>query len=279
MSNERFKAQIAVTFLARRQKRALLTDHVSRCGVFVRTDSPPQIRELVRMEFVLPSSSTTVVMHGAVTKVVLLAHNDGAPGVEIAFFAKDGDAGRVWDQFIEYVRMEHPAAREIPIVLAESATDQTRRAHPRRPVAPSILVVPPDGDAPLSLGDISEGGMFLKTDQDFVVGAGLRVTLLSSRSSARLRLDCIVRRRTSGSDAGIGVEFRDMTDETRAELTEFLCLAENEDAAEVSSQKVFAPRTQLLMNTLPGAGAARYFPSVVPSAAAWVSLDEGWSST
>jgi PilZ domain len=278
MSNEQFKAQIAVTFLARSQKMALLTDHVSARGVFVRTDSPPRMRELVRMEFVLPPSGKAVVMHGAVTKVVLLADNDGAPGVEIAFFAKAGDAGGLWDQFIEYVRVEHPAAREIPIVLTERATDQTRRAHPRRAAAPSILVVPSDGDAVLSLGDISAGGMFLKTEQDFVVGADLRVTLLSSRTSARLRLDCIVRRRTSGSDAGIGVEFRNMTDETRAELSEFLHLAENDDAAP-SSEKIFAPRAQVLMNTLPGSGAARYLPSVAPSAAAWASLDEGWSST
>ena len=100
-TNAHYNVRIAATFLSRSETTALLTDHVSARGVFVRTDSPPPVMELLRIEFVLPPSSTTVVMHGMVTEIVLPQSKHSAPGVEIAFFAKGGSRGAFGTTFFD----------------------------------------------------------------------------------------------------------------------------------------------------------------------------------
>ena len=103
-------------------EHALLTDYVSHRGIFVRTDSPPAVMELLRMELVLPPTSTVIVLHGMVTELVAPQVKNSTPGAEIMFFAKAGEVSRHWDDFIQYLRENHP----------EYARVNSRRAVPRR---------------------------------------------------------------------------------------------------------------------------------------------------
>jgi hypothetical protein len=231
--NQRYLVRVGARFLARAARSRvgqsegppLLTDYVTATGAFVRTDAPAQAMELRTIEFVLPPDGArdgSVVLHGMVTRRVPPRTLDIAPGVEIAFFAKGGDASAAWDRFIAYLGEVHPESRREPIVLARGATDQVRRAH-RRLVPRSRFRIEGEGARSFTVGDVSAGGMFLTTDDDSLpVGSDLRLTLVPPRSSERVAIDCVVRRRGSGGKRGIGVEFRNLDTPQRRALKDVM---------------------------------------------------------
>lgn len=273
----RYLARVAATFLARSQSTALLTDYVTRTGVFVRTDLPPQRMQLLRIEFILPPDSTEVVLHGMVTQQVAPSEKHAAPGVEIAFFAKEGDESGRWDRFIAHLSEKYPESLRQPVMLARGATDQVRRAHPRR-VPASVLHVGAAGAEAFTVGDISDGGMFIRTEDGFVVGSDLRVTLLHPRTHAKIPLDCVVRRRALGANTGIGVEFRNMDDVQRRALRELMQAAGATHPVRAHCEEILAPAVHRTMETLPGHGTFGGKASIPPAEDSWAGLEEGWPS-
>jgi hypothetical protein len=236
--NQRYLVRVGARFLAQGQERQsppLLTDYVTATAAFVRTDAPAQAMELRAIEFVLPArvasegvlprepaDGTTVVLHGMVTRRVPPRTLHAPPGVEVAFFAKGGDASATWDRFINHLCEVHPESRTEPVVLAHGATDQVRRAH-RRLVPRSRFRIEGDGARSFTVGDVSTGGMFLATDDDsLLVGSDLRLALVPPRSSERVAIDCIVRRRASVGRRGVGVEFRSLDARQRRVLKDLM---------------------------------------------------------
>ena len=268
-SSQRIMAQVGARFLSRSQTTAFLTDYVTSTGVFVRTDAPPQVMELLRIEFILPPTGARVILHGMVTQIVLPSTPNAAPGVEIAFFAKGGEAGRLWDEFVAYVRESHPESLTRPVMLASNATDQVRRAHPRV-VPQSPIKVAAEGDPTLTLGDISSGGMFIKTHSAFPVGSDLRVTLQDPRTEALLPVDCIVRRRAFGTNAGIGVEFKNLSTEQHAVLAELMAFAGGNEKVAARCEEMALP------SAARKAGLGLRRQSLAAAEDSWAMLDEGW---
>jgi Tfp pilus assembly protein PilZ len=211
-----------------------------------------------------------------VTQQVPPSAKHAAPGVEIAFFAKGGDAGARWDRFVDYVSENHPESLRRPVMLAEDATDQVRRAHPRLVPQPAVQIGGEIGGAraqSITVANISDGGMFIRTEDVFLVGSDLRVTLEHPRTRERIPVDCVVRRRTLGSGAGIGVEFRDIDDAHRGALRELMDAAGAARPVQAHCEEVLATKAPRMMNTLPGPGsfgAAR----IVPAEDSWAGLEE-----
>jgi hypothetical protein len=223
--NQRYLVRVGARFIGegqRPQSPPLLTDYVTATAAFVRTDAPAHAMELRAIEFVLPPDGTTVVLHGMVTRRVPPRTLYAAPGVEVAFFAKGGAASAAWDRFINHICEVHPESRSEPVLLAQGATDQVRRAH-RRLVPRSRFRIDGEGAGSFTVGDVSTGGMFLTTDDDSLsVGSDLRLTLVPPRSSERVAIDCIVRRRTSVGRRGVGVEFRSLDAPQRRALKDLM---------------------------------------------------------
>ena len=95
------------------------------------------------------------------------------------------------------------------------------------------------------------------------------------------RFDCIVRRRAFGSNAGIGVEFRNVSDAQQAVLTELICANGAANSVHAECEEVLAPPAPRMMNTLPGPGHFGASASILPTAPgedSWATLDEGWPS-
>jgi hypothetical protein len=114
--NQRYIARVAATFLARTESTALVTDYVTATGAFVRTDAPPQLMELLRIEFRnLPPHGSTIVLHGMVTRQVPPGTTNAAPGVEVVFFSTGAEASRSWEVFIAHLCAVHPASRSAPV--------------------------------------------------------------------------------------------------------------------------------------------------------------------
>jgi hypothetical protein len=84
------------------------TDWIAYRSVFIFTDAPAPHMQLLRMRFTLSlqdGTTRTVVLNGVVTRYAPRTHAS-AGGVEIAFFAKGGVEGRVWDEFVDECRRE-----------------------------------------------------------------------------------------------------------------------------------------------------------------------------
>jgi hypothetical protein len=260
MSTQRWKAQVPVAFLARNQSAVLLTESVTANGVFVRTDAPPPPMTLLRVQFLLPPDSARLVIHGMVANTVRPQSPHSVAGVEVVFFAKSADGNARWDRFIKFLRETHPEAIDRPVMLA-------------RDVAESVERYAFVND--FSAIDVLPGGMFLATEQRFAVGSDVRVTLIDSATTERRAIDCVVRRRMTGSEKGIGVEYRNMTSDAWVDLTTFLRAFEGERRLRAEVHVVRAPYAPMTMQTLPGPWSNDVDPA--PESVSSVAREDSWS--
>src|SRR5579872_5989904 len=105
----RFPAQLSFA----RQTRSLLTEDVSLNGVFLGTDTPPPVLQLVRVHLVLPIGDRALLAHGMTVHVVTPAQREGegalrTPGIGVQFYALDAETRVTWEGFIRHVEANHP---------------------------------------------------------------------------------------------------------------------------------------------------------------------------
>lgn len=232
--DRRYPVRIPGVILSRKGEVPVLTGDVSFRGAFLRTDNPPQLRQLLRVRFEMPPEfgpspadrelSTT----GMVAHVVSVGDAAGrAPGAGVEFYGLDGELRDKWERFIHLVEAHHADAHEEPaVIMPGGAVDPVQRRHPRFDRQIRVELVPVAAEQPgtnpcvATTEDISRGGMFIRTDLPFSVGAGLLVTL--AHSAVTFPIECIVRRRVFGTRAGIAVEFMEMSPQTTLSLIDFL---------------------------------------------------------
>lgn len=206
-------------------KRSLQTmsEDVSLRGLFVHTDSPPALRQLVRVEPVLPSGAKLSL--NAMVVFVLPAGNPHKrpPGVGLQLYGLGGQPEAAWHAFIREVAAQQPEAGRPAVELqAPAVADPVRRHYPR--VAVRLRVLPRNLDSLLEMWtrDVSRGGMFIETEHALAEGEALEVDVVHPQSSATFTLPCVVRRIARGSAGrGVGVEFRELDEARRAAFQEF----------------------------------------------------------
>ena len=100
----RFGARIVARIVRRGETLDLLTNDVSFKGAFLRTDSPPATRQLVKVELVLPSG-VSVSGHAMVVHVTPPG-GDGnrVPGMGVQFWGPLQN-GKAWEGFIHELRL------------------------------------------------------------------------------------------------------------------------------------------------------------------------------
>lgn len=193
----------------------LLTEDVSSSGVFLRTDTPPITRQLVRLQMALPPDGRAFSTHGMAVHVVLPDNQFGrTPGIGVQFYGIDREARASWEAFIAWLRSNEVAD-------AAGATDPIRRRHPRHAVEIEVRVERASDLYTLYTRDISRGGMFVATELELEVGTALVVHLVHGTGS--LQLDAVVRRKgaTNGA-AGLGIEFVGLDDGKRKAVFDFV---------------------------------------------------------
>lgn len=207
----RFSARIIARVLRKDGAIELLTNDVSYRGVFIRTDSPPALRQLVKFELCLPGGRTVgghaMVVHvtGAVSGA---ARGEGVvPGIGLQFWGPL-EGAREWERFIYELR-----TRERAGMPAAKATDKIRRASERFKLALQVTL---DGRQVMTR-DVSENGMAVRTEMAIPVGT--RVELELRTADEATRFDVVVRRAiTEPGFRGLGVEMIDMTRAQHAAL-------------------------------------------------------------
>lgn len=223
--DHRYGAKIVAKVVRRGATIELLTNDVSFRGAFIRTDTPPALRQLVRVTFALPSGEV-IEGHAMVVHVVAPGADGGqAPGAGVQFWGPLAH-GKTWDQFIRELRVSRPH----PAPSAPPFPDRVRRASERVKLAIDVKL---DGQSVVTR-DVSETGMAVRTDAPLEVGMGCHVRFLAGE--AQVSADVVVRRRIAEpAFAGFGIEFTDMTDEARRAVVDFLnAHAPKEDAIFVS---------------------------------------------
>jgi hypothetical protein len=101
----RFHARFPVTLLSARHRDQLATWDVSFRGMFIETDQPLALRQLVRLGIILPITGRELVLHGMVVNVVDVDDPEGRPqGMGVELFALDTEARGVWWGVVRFVR-------------------------------------------------------------------------------------------------------------------------------------------------------------------------------
>lgn len=211
----RYPARIIARVLRRSETIELLTNDVSFRGVFIRTDAPPSLRQLVKVELVLPSnvivSGHAMVVHVAATAEGAAKGEGAVPGIGLQFWGPINRA-REWEQFIHQLR-----ARERAGMASAKVTDKVRRASERFKLALEVVL---DGHTSMTR-DISENGMAVRTNVALPVGT--RAALEMRAGDRTITFDVVVRRAIDDPGfRGLGVELVDVGPKKREALLRFI---------------------------------------------------------
>ncbi len=224
---ERYPIRLPVVLRIGQVSHNYVSGDVSYRGIFVCTDEPPVLRQLITIEAVLPPNNTEFISHGM--SVYTLHPNNArkrSPGVGIQFYAQSQDNRRIWEHFVDHARNSPP---DIP----KDTIDPSKRKHPR--VDARFEVRPHDLDEleTLFTRDISKGGMFLETDRRVAVGIKLAITIYHPITRRAFTIDSVVKR-CSTTPRGVGLEFVDLSEDRRNAFGSFV----HEGLAEMSGLRI-----------------------------------------
>jgi hypothetical protein len=211
----RYPARIVARVIRRSQTIELLTNDVSFRGVFIRTDSPPALRQLVKIELVLPSgllvSGHAMVVHVAARPEDQPKGEGAVPGIGLQFWGAMTNA-REWEQFIHQLR-----ARERAGMAAAKSTDKVRRASERFKLALEVVF---DGKTTMTR-DVSATGMAIRSD--LAIPLGVRAELEMRAGDQVMTFEVVVRRSIDEPGfRGLGVEFVNVDVAKREALIRFV---------------------------------------------------------
>ncbi len=235
--DKRYPARLSIRTRIAGRLKDLVSEDVSYRGLFLATDSPPPLRQLIRIETALPPGGAAFATHAMVVRVVAPGDPAGhRPGVGVQFYGM-GDERRVWEAFVQYVQQSAIAlpdrreSRPPPNARASLATGSVRigqgsgmQDNRRFQRAPVVLEVRPrdlEDLYRLYSRDVSVGGMFLSTTRELEVGGEVRLDVRHPHNGSVFQLSAIIRR-VSEEPAGIGVEFTGLDDQRRRAFFEFI---------------------------------------------------------
>jgi hypothetical protein len=204
---QRHAIRVPVVLRRGKDQVMLQTEDVSFRGLFVRTDAPLPVRQLVKLEMPLPPDQQRVVLHGMVSRAVRPGPRTRVPGMGIQLMALDGDLKKAWERFVLAVQ-----GGTLDAVWLEGTPDLVRRRFVRYQAELCLVVDHLRDLGTLVTTNVSLGGMFIATELDlgrhFPMGQRVHVRVVHPRTRAMFPLDCVVRRHVADTTArGVGVEF------------------------------------------------------------------------
>lgn len=213
----RVPCDIEVTLRWGRREARLRAEDVSYRGMFLRTDSPPELRQLVKIECDPHDGRGRLSMHGMAVHAVEPDNPRGrVPGVGIQFYAVDPDSRARWAAFV------HSAERRGGCGARDTEpSEPVRRKYPRYDAEVELELATLDELLTLYTRDVSQGGMFIVTDFPLELGSALRVTVIHPTTRAPFGVDAVVRRACE-DPKGIGVEFTGLDQKRRNALWAFV---------------------------------------------------------
>lgn len=211
----RYPFHLVVTLRSGSEEVQLPTSDVSYRGIFLCTDTPPSLRELIAIEATLPPDNTHFRSHGmSVFTIPEGKEGTNAPGSGIQFYAQSDNDRAVWERFILFVR-ENITEEQL------AAPSSARRKHPRLDVKFEVKPANIGELNSLYTRNLSTGGMFLETDMALDIGQHLQVSILHPVTQKGFSIGSIVRRK-SHNPKGLGVEFTGLDVKAKDRFQEFI---------------------------------------------------------
>ena len=227
--DKRYPARLPIRTRVRGSLNDLFSEDISFRGLFLCTTSPPPLRQLIRIETVLPPRNVPFATHGMVVHVVSPGDPAGRrPGFGVQFYGM-GDERRAWEAFVQYIQQsalalpDHRDSRPPPNGnrLAAGSGMQNSRRYQRFPIVLEVRPRDLEDLYRLYSRDVSGGGMFLATPREIAVGSEVRLDVRHPHNGSLFQLSAVVRR-CSGEPPGIGVEFTGLDERRRREFFEFI---------------------------------------------------------
>jgi Tfp pilus assembly protein PilZ len=206
----------------------LLTEDVSVSGMFLRTDAPPQLRQVVRVALMIPSVNVPMNVMAQVAHVVHPGDPHGrVPGAGILFFPLEGQMFGAWSAFVWTLSELRNDTIPAPPMIQESPAvlEPIRRRAERHPTSLVVHVNANGQPHLLRLHDISRNGVFITTDIEFPIGTQLLVRFVDPDESEEFAIEAVVRRYSAGAVCGVGVEFVGLDGKVREAFFRFLANA------------------------------------------------------
>jgi Tfp pilus assembly protein PilZ len=214
----RYPLRISATLIRGKEETLLVTDDVSRHGVFLRTIDPPKLRQLVKLVLQLPPNRELVTFHGMAVHVVA----PGAarvPGVGVQFYSADLAQRAKWERFIRGVA-EGRIKQEKLAVKAEPAKTKQRPA--QRAAKIRLWVKSIEQLQQIFDENIAKGGLLLATDEPIPVGSAMHVVIMHPISKRSFDLEGVVRRAVERHGfKGIAIELANMDQAERERFMDF----------------------------------------------------------
>jgi uncharacterized protein (TIGR02266 family) len=102
--DKRYRTRLPVRTRIGGRLHSLVTEDVSFRGLFLCTESPPPVRQLIRIETVLPPNNVPFATHGMVVYVIGKDDVVERPsGIGVQFYGM-GDERRLWEVFIQFIQ-------------------------------------------------------------------------------------------------------------------------------------------------------------------------------
>jgi Tfp pilus assembly protein PilZ len=207
----RYRFQIPVTLRTAQRAVPLMTEDISFSGMFLRTDTPPPLRGLIKLEvpvegLVEPLALTAMVVHSITPE----ASAGRVPGAGIQLYGVGAKIRDQWARYVMALRDQHPdaAARPVRVEVARpGAPEPVNRLHARFAASLQVRARTVDELIATYTRDISRGGTFLVTELSLAAGDKLHVELVHPDNGEGFALEGVVRRVVRD---GVGVEFRDL---------------------------------------------------------------------
>lgn len=220
----RFRLQIPVQLRLGRQVFDLVTEDVSFSGMFLRTDTPPPERGLVKIDVPVEGAGQPIPLVAMVVHTIPpVAGSRRIPGAGLQLYGVGGEVRDRWARLILALRQRHEDAASRPVRVEIShvkpPVEPINRRHVRFAAVLAVRAKTLDELVTTYTRDISQGGTFLTTDIPLSAGDDLYLELIHPESGNAFGLQCIVKRRVRD---GVGVEFADLDDDRRALFWQFV---------------------------------------------------------
>ncbi len=219
--HSRYPIRLATTMIRGARSHQLFSRDVSHGGLFLHTDFPPPLRELVRIRIVLPNNKdeTLELLGMAVHRV-----EPGGPrsaGVGVNFYGNGPEAKAAWSAFISYLaQTEAPLPAPSAAKPAEPAGPGTKIPDIRPELRVKVRSV--DDLTKILARDLEKGRLFVRTELWLERGTRVTIDLVHPETGRVFSIPGQVQTQLQRGDLkGLGVGFEEEPDRA-ARFEEFL---------------------------------------------------------
>jgi hypothetical protein len=206
----RYAARIVVRLQRHGEAVELCTENVSFRGLFLRSDTPPGVRQLIRFSLVLPNG-VVIAAHAMVVHVIPPKSAGRAPGAGLQFWGSMEKANE-WEQFVRDLADRHRIEAQ-----TAAGPDKVRRSSQRMKVTLDVAL----GRESTVTRDVSESGMAIRCEARPPVGSSVCAVIRAGKRA--YPIDVIVRRWIDEPGfRGLGVEYANLTPKARSALVAFI---------------------------------------------------------